>query len=86
MAKLVCLQAILDVCQKQLKLQFVIKKNFESNHISHGVTAKEKWDYDRARALKIQQSENVVRFLVVWESDFRKNPEQLVNNIIKAIL
>lgn len=59
---------------------------FESNHIAFGTTAKEKWNYDRMRENKIQQDKNVNQLLVVWESEFRKNPEEAINNIIKEIL
>lgn len=59
---------------------------FESNHIAFGTTAKERWDYDKMRETKIQQDKNVNRLLIVWESEFRQNPEETINNIIKEIL
>lgn len=59
---------------------------FEANHIAFGTTAKEKWDYDKIRETKIQQDKNVNQLLIVWESRFRKNPEETINNIIKEIL
>jgi len=58
---------------------------FESEHTSFGVTAREKWDYDATRANKIKLDKNTNNFIVVWESEFRKNPEQVILNIMEKI-
>lgn len=61
-------------------------KLFEADHTVFGTTAREKWEYDNHRELAIRKDKKVEKFFVVWESNFRKNPEQIVNNIVEEIL
>lgn len=47
---------------------------YQSNYIAHGITSVEKWNYDRIRIENISQSDEVSKVLIVWETDYRKNP------------
>jgi len=60
-------------------------KLYEKHHVVYGITAEEKWKYDLGREDIIKSDDKVNKFIVVWESDFRKNPVECVNSIIKEI-
>jgi very-short-patch-repair endonuclease len=58
-------------------------KMFESTHIAFSITAKERWEYDKHRISAIRKK--VSNVIIVWESDFRKNPSAVVDKIIKEM-
>lgn len=59
---------------------------FEASHLAFGIDARTRWEYDKQREESIQQDPAVKNLFVVWESKFRKNPTQEINNIIEGIL
>jgi len=46
----------------------------------------EKWNTDNFRVDKIKKSKNVRQLIVVWESDYRRNPTMVINNLADNIL
>lgn len=60
-------------------------KIYESTYEAHSITSGERWEYDNRRETIIFESPEVNKLIVVWESDFRKNPEQTIQNIIGEI-
>lgn len=60
-------------------------KLFESAHTVFNKSAEEVWEYDKQREAAIRQDPKTRILIVVWESDFRKNPNQVIDNIIKEI-
>jgi very-short-patch-repair endonuclease len=60
-------------------------KVYESTWQAHNVTSEQRWQYDAQREKTISNSVNVDKLIVIWESDFRKNPEQVIQNIIGEI-
>lgn len=58
---------------------------YESTFVAHSISSKERWEYDKHRENDIASSIDVNKLIVVWESDFRKNPEKVIQNIIREI-
>lgn len=59
---------------------------FEADHTAFGMDASTRWEYDKQRENAIVQDPKTCHLFVVWESEFRKNPQQTINNIIEEIL
>lgn len=51
---------------------------------SLGKTAQEKWSIDKYRIDNIEKCHGI-RTIVIWESDVDKNPQQVMDNILKVI-
>lgn len=58
---------------------------YESSFTAFDITSSDRWEYDAKRESNISKSEEVNKLLIVWESDFRKNPERVVQKIIGEI-
>ena len=58
---------------------------FKADFVVHNLSSQERWNYDRARMAKIMQDSLVNDVIIVWESDFRKNPQQQADLIIERI-
>jgi hypothetical protein len=52
---------------------------------AHGISSQQRWADDAARQERILKSNKVSRFLIVWESDFRRNPQEEINRVIGEI-
>lgn len=50
-----------------------------------GYTSRQKWEYDKLREDTIKNSNKVNRFIVIWESQFRTNPTETVNQILQEL-
>jgi len=50
-----------------------------------GRTVDDIWKKDRQREADIKKNKHVNNFFIVWESDFRKNPQKIISDIIKEI-
>lgn len=60
-------------------------KIYESTYQAHNVLSEERWKYDKQREEIISNSIDVNNLIIVWESDFRKNPEKVIQYIIGEI-
>jgi very-short-patch-repair endonuclease len=58
---------------------------FNNDSIVHGVTAQDRWDYDAQRQSIIEASSKVNKFLIVWESEFRSDPDKTIQYIRNEI-
>lgn len=60
-------------------------KNFSAGEKRLDTVVESVWEHDRAREREIRSHKKVKHLFVVWEKDFRKNPQETVNNLIKEI-
>jgi len=59
---------------------------YEADFTMFGYSSTEKWNTDNFRVDKIKKSKNVRQLIVVWESDYRRNPTMVINNLADNIL
>ena len=61
----------------------MFNENDRPNPFNKNLTAKEIWDYDK-RKLELLKY-NGIDYMIVWESDYKNNPDKIINNIINKI-
>jgi len=59
---------------------------YEADYTIFGYSSAEKWNTDNFRIDKIKKSKNVKQLIVVWESDYRRNPTMVINNLVEKIM
>ena len=61
------------------------KTKYSDDFIRYNITAKDVRLQDEERYRKILTSNDVEYILIVWESDFRKNPDEIIFKILKFL-
>ena len=61
------------------------KTFYDDEYIRYGQRAKDVRKNDEIRLKKILTSNEVNGIIIIWESDFRKNPELMINKIMESI-
>jgi very-short-patch-repair endonuclease len=58
---------------------------YDPLYTSMGYTSVKKWEYDKKREYIIKNSKNVNKLIIIWESEFRNNPQNTVEKILREI-
>jgi hypothetical protein len=58
---------------------------FAEDYVCFGKSSKEVWEYDTNRAAVIEKHPVVDQLIIVWETDYRKNPVETVNKLLSNI-
>lgn len=58
---------------------------YKETDVNYNMTAKEIWDRDSYRINQIKESTNVNNVIIVWESDYRKNPTKIIDTLKECI-
>ena len=61
------------------------KGKYDDDFVIYGKTAKERRDYDDNRYKKILNSDKVKDIIIIWESDFRKKPDIIVQKTLEMM-
>lgn len=59
---------------------------YKKDFVSYNQSSEEIWQRDKSREEKIKNHPQVKKMIIVWEDDFRKNPQGTVDKILKELI
>lgn len=58
---------------------------FAAEFVAHNISSAERWNIDETRISRIKDNPLVKQVIIVWESEYRTNPQECANSIIERI-